>query len=227
MTNVEKFHTWLCTISPKGDIDNECAQLLLRYFVKKCHFIYCVLETSDTGKLHLHASVCFKKQNSEKNIKDSCWKIVHKYHSDAVRSVAVDLHVQYDHRWKDSYLVKTDTCQVLFDNYNHEEVQKFFPSPEQQAALVRVTQTRRGDHALDPFWSKLLKGFEEYTSETSYTSALEYLRYGMYVSYQLRIVRDPRTLCQMADVLRRLRTKDISPSAEDIRWYNQQMGLCV
>lgn len=218
----EKYHTYLITLSVPGDIDRECYSDTVQYLCKKCSNIFAVIEMSN--KLHFHATVCFRRPIAVKHIKETLWDIVKKYHPDAVRKHAIDVHVQYNHTWKDSYLIKDDSRKVLVDRYNHEEVSAFFPTAEQQSALIRVTETRVGDHALEPFWQKLLTGWTDHTCVTTYESALEYLRYRMYVTYESRIIRDPRTLCQMADVLRRLRTKDISPSAEDIRWYNQQIG---
>lgn len=221
----EKYSTYLITISVKGDLDDECAKDIKTYLAKKCRWIYAVLEYAD--KWHMHAACCYKNPTNAKSIKDSLWEKVKEYHADSVRKHAIHLSVMYNHNWFDTYLHKSESTKVLIDDYDKEQVGKLFPSIEQQEALIKITKTTPGEAALCPFWQRLLTGYEEHASEYTYKTAIEYIKYCMVITYEIKPITDPRKYRQMAAMLVMLKTKDYSMSHGDERYYMQETDSMV
>lgn len=225
-----KLHTFRVTISVPTDVSDSTVQAVKTYVAKKCHYAYIVCERGTTGKRHLHALVCLKSPMEGNDLIGNFWKhYVQPFHSDAIRKHAMNIHVQYDHTWYDEYLNKEQQKEVIWDDYDRDEVAKFFPTDEEQERLMQAVVTGRSDNGVgDPYIDRLVNQWTEYDpSGSDYEDAGRYINYRMYVARDITCIRDVRRLSQLCWTMYCYRNKRVDNSTEFIRLGNQMTGNCL
>lgn len=222
-----KFHTWLITVSTKEDLDATASAAIADYFKKKCRYGYVVLEhASDTLRLHLHASVCFKQPAAKKDFEATLWKHIFPVHPTAIKRIAVKSTVQYNDKWIQEYLQKDSTKQVLW-HVMGDDYASFYPSKEEQEALKAsktVGKMLPGD-SKDPWFAKHEIDWEEHSpDDSSYESAIVYLKYKMNVERSMPVIKDRRRLREAAWALHEYRTHSVAVTAADLNFMHQETG---
>lgn len=216
-----KVLTLRITISTKDHIKDGAVNRIKQWALKKCKHAYIVVEPSPTGRRHLHAAVCLKAPAEGNDVVGYLWKIVKEYHPDAVRKVAMNKHVMYDHKWYDEYLRKEGSVEVVLDSYNKDEVARCFPTAEEQQQLMDHVVEATTDAPKDPYYDQLCRDWTEYDEDdTSYESAVKYLKYAMFAARTIRVISDQRRVCQTAWALWHYRNRRIEVDAGDKAYCN-------
>lgn len=135
--------TYEVTLSPKGDIPEACYKECMEYIEKNCGYYIAVLERGKkSNQLHMHAAIDFKKPLNRKSVRDYFTRTVAKYFDRSKRKHAVVVVNMYNHDWYDEYLRKDADAVVLGEKYDREEVEKHFPTPEEQLILQQKQKDR-------------------------------------------------------------------------------------
>lgn len=208
-------HTFLVTLSPKGNIDPACVELVLKWVRKNSLHAYVVIETGSTGQRHVHMSLAFSAARSKTRLQEDLWKFkVKPYHSDSIGKYAVVVTNQYNHHWYETYLKKEEAVEVLHDTYDLDAITSFFPTEEQQLDY----QTLKGKKPSD----QVIHSHEVAWTETSHpvtvAGALYYLRERMFQLKDMQVIQDERRVRQLALALYRYRSGNCDPSQEDDEW---------
>lgn len=225
-----KISTFLITISVPGDISDNSVNSILAYCKKKCRYSYLVCERGTTCKRHLHVLMCMKVACEKNDMLTYLWtSIVQRDHADAKKSVAMNCHVQYDHNWYDTYLLKEEERELIYDNYDRDEVGKWFPTEGEQEQLMQAVATGRSVGSVaDSYIDKLVAAWVEYDGIGSdYEDAGRYINYRMYVARDMTCIRDVRRLSQLCWTMFCYRTHRIENSTEFVRLGNQMTGNCL
>lgn len=211
-------HTFLVTISPKGDVSEPCQKAVLKWVGKNSSYAYVVAERGQNGQRHLHLALCFEDARSKQRLQEDIWKrYVKKWHGDSIGKFAVVVTNMYNHDWYDTYLRKEDGVEVLYDGYLREAVGRLFPTLEQQElykalAGKRVADSVIHDHSM---------AWESTSHPVSVAGAIFYLRERMFVLRDMAVIVDERRVRQLALALYRYRSQDITLSHEDEEFLNR------
>jgi len=216
--DILKLFAWWITISVPGDISDESVDLITRYFKKKARYVYCVIEHGSTVRKHLHAAVVLRNPSTKGDLDGNFWKqYVKPFHPGADRNIAVTrgVHAMHSHEQYDNYLRKEEDVIVLLDQYDRDEVAKFFPTAEQQEQLMQAVVTGRSAGTIgDAYFHKLVQRWIEYSRDDTSIDAARYLYYRMFVARDMTCIRDNRRLCQLAWTMHCYRTQRTEPPQE-------------
>lgn len=211
-------HTFLVTISPKGDISESSENAVLKWAIKSTQYMYAVAERGKSGQRHLHMSLIFEQPRGKQTLQEDIWKrYVKKWHGDSIGKYAVVVTNMYNHDWYDSYLRKEGGVEVLVDAYDREAITPMFPTQEQQ----QLYQSLAGKKVADSLLHDHCVAWEDTTHAVSVAGALFYFRERMFVKRDMAVVMDERRLRQMALALYRYRAQDITLSHEDEEFLNR------
>lgn len=133
-------HTYKLTVSPKGDVSQDCIKALCVGIEASCKYYYVVSERGKSGQLHLHAALVLERPQAKKHLRNNiAQRYVKPYHNkekDGTElSHAVHMSVMYDHGWYEEYLRKEEHVGVILDHYVKDDVTPLFPTAEQQRQL--------------------------------------------------------------------------------------------
>ena len=212
-----KFNSFLITIATKTDVSEETISKFLAYVRKKCLYSYVVSELTQNGVRHVHASVVMKHKIDGENLQKNIWEeYVQPYHQDCIRKYAVVISVMYKHEWYDTYLSKQECAVVLLDRYDRAEVEKWFPTEEEQIELQAMCKRLPGPAAdTRSQLVKLVEAWESYDPVARNAhDAARYLYYRMYVERSMLDIRDHRRVAQLAWSMFCMRFKIEQPSHE-------------
>lgn len=207
-------HTFILTISPKGDVSPDCEAALLKWCKRMSTCAYVVAERGANNKRHLHFALYFEKARCKQNLQEDMWKRVKKWHGDSISRFAVHVANMYDHRWYDEYLKKEADVEILLDTYDRDVVGKHFPTAEQQLHFIAL----QGQKIVDSCLHNHLLAWEETTLPVSLRGALDYLRGRMFIKKDMIVIQDERRVRQLALSLYRFRSGDISTTPDEDEW---------
>jgi len=213
--------TFLLTVSVRGDISPECIDALVKHIDSTTVHCYVVTEHGESGKLHLHAVLVYKKGRLAKKLHENIWdRQVKPHHPDSIGRIAVKVQVCPGHDWYDTYLKKEQDVTVVLDRYPREEVTPYFPEPAVQQALVELHQAK-GKKSCNEWWNKHAEAWTATTFVNTPEGAHEYLEQCWLDGTSPRIT-DPRRSTQIAMGLYRHRNKLIS-CTERVSWLLKQL----
>lgn len=219
-----KVRTYKITISPKGDVSDEC----LAKIKKQCEkhlYAYAVVERGTSGQRHCHIALCGHKEKQLKHWKEPWSELVMKCHKDSIKHIACKANVMYDNKWYEEYLNKEEDREIIYDRYNPENIAAYFPSQEVQDKLQAIsTHNRTSDKHMADHEARWI---EHNGDDSSYESACEYLLYRMNVKRDMQVMIDHRRLCQLAYALYMYRNKITTPNAEMINHGSRMSGNYV
>jgi len=196
------------TISTRDDVSPECIKELVKHFSKTTDYAYAVTEHGESGKLHLHAVLLYKKSRSSGKLHANLWdRYVKPHHPDSKGRYAVKVQVCPGNKWYDEYLKKEADCTVVLDTYDRDASDEYFPSPVVQEALMEAGK-RKGLPA--PYIEDHVTAWVASSFENSPEGALTYLQHCMYVA---------KTMVPLDD-LRRLTSKSVM-------YWKYRNGICV
>jgi len=211
-------HTFIVTISPKGDVNTECEKALIKWSGKNSDYNYIVEEHGSSGKRHIHMALAFKLARNKQRLQEDLWKFkVKKWHGDSIGKYAVVVTNMYNHDWYDSYLRKETGVEILSDEYDRDAVGALFPTIEQQQLFMELKGKRPSDcvlHEHEALWS-------ETDLPVSVSGALRYLRERMFQKKDMMVILDDRRVRQLALALYRYRSGNIENTMEDDEWLNR------
>lgn len=212
--------TFLITLSPKSDIEDETVQSFTRYIKKKTQFAYIVTEFGTNGKKHLHCCCVWSMPIDKRNIHDYWSKILVKDYPGSIGRYAVKVTVQYNHDWYDEYLRKGG--DVVLDTYERDSVTRFFPSAEQQSRLVELKG--QPEVRLHISLEMCSEWQDKDPIDASYESAIRYMNHRMFVEKRGPFIVDPRKQQQLGWFIYRMRNQIVEPSVSDRNFANQMTG---
>jgi len=215
-----KFTTFLCTWSPKGDILPPLEEAILKWCRKQL-YCYAVAERGSSGQRHIHATVVVRTPTTKMDIQDSWRPKVVRMQPGSVRGVCFVATTQYDHKWYEDYLRKESGVEVLIDKYEPVAVQSYFPTQEQQAALI---STKAAPSLRIPELYRLTDAWSLETDDGSYESAIEYVKTRMYVTRDFYPITDKRRLCMLCFAMYECRNQIVKPCAEEINHAARMTG---
>lgn len=218
-----KCYTYLITLSPKVDLTEDTISQFKSYITKKTKFAYVVTEVGDNGKLHLHAAVCFNFASEKRNIQDYWAKKMTIDYPGSIGRYACKVTIQYDHKWYDEYLRKGGT--VVYDNYERGGVEEYFPTREQQQRLCEIKgfpEVRL--HILD---AMLAEWLDQDTVDSSYESAIRFMKHRMYVLNKTPYYTDARKMHEACWFLYEKRNKNIECNVDDRNFGARKTGNSV
>lgn len=216
--------TFNLTISPKEPVTKECQEAIVRYVKKECAYSYVVVETGKSGKLHLHACMIFSTHREKKKLQENINnRIVRKTgHPSAKNGLATQVQVCPGHKWYDEYLRKEEGVIVLHDAYDREHVEPYFPEVALQEYLQNHT---RSSGPADKYMAEHKRQWiDRFPDDTSYESAIQYLKHRMYVLEDMIIIQDKRRLCQLAYSLYEYRNQITDACVEEINHGSRMTG---
>lgn len=213
------FSTFLITISPKEDIEDLCVQKLCQRFAKLAASLYVVLEHGKSGKKHLHACICAREKKETRRLQNDFWVIVKKFHPTSIGGIAVKVQVMPGPDWIDDYLRKEDDVTIVVNKWVEDEVRPFYPTACEQLALIAATKKKIGDPYMDVH---CLAWEEMFPADSSYCSAICYLRTRMNVTRDMRVIQDLRRLRQFAMALHHYRERVAYVLPGDKRFYDTE-----
>lgn len=218
-----KVSTFLITLSPKADITTKTIDDFVKYVKKKSQFAFIVSEVGDNGKKHLHACCVWVAPVEKRNIYDYWAKKMVTEYPGSIGRYAVKVTVQYNHLWYDEYLRKGG--HVHFDNYDRDKVAEYFPTDEQQAALVHIKNNPEVRiHLADQILSEWI---EKDPSDSSYESAVMFLKYRMHVEKKQPYFLDDRKLHQFCWFLYEHRNELVSLNVSDRNYSSIKTGNAI
>jgi len=216
--------TFLLTVSTRDPVTLECQEAIVKYVKEQCCFAFVVTEHGKNGKLHLHAFLCFDTHRERKKLQENINnRLVKKNgHPDAKNGLATKVTVAYKHDWYDTYLRKEEDAQVLYDNYNRELVTDYFP---EQAVQEYLQAHSRASGPVDQHMAEHKRRWTaSYPDDSSYESAIQYLKRRMYVEEDMMIIQDKRRLTQLAYALYEYRNKIIEANVEERNYASRMTG---
>lgn len=211
----------MLTVSTKGDISPECIESLVKHIDSTTVYCYVVTEHGESGKLHLHAVLVYKKDRQSKKLHENIWeRQVKPHHPDSIGRIAVKVQVCPGHDWYDTYLKKESECSVVLARYPREAVTPYFPTAAVQQALVELHQAK-GKKSCNEWWDKHAAAWTDTTYVNTPEGAHEYLEFCWLNGTSPRIT-DPRRSTQIAMGLFRHRNRLIS-CTERVSWLLKQL----
>lgn len=218
-----RMQTFLITLSPKTDITPDTIDQFVKYIKKKTLYAFCVSEFGTNGKKHLHCACVWQVPIDKRNIHDYWSKIMVKQYPGSVGKYAVKVTVQYDHKWYDEYLRKGG--EILYDEYERDAVSNFFPSIEQQQRLVEIKGTPElRMHIADIL---LAEWTDKAPTDSSYESAISFLKYRMYVENKTPYYIDNRKMQQMCWFLYEKRNHITDANVDDRNYAARLTGNTI
>jgi len=216
--NILSGHTFLVTISPKGDISPQSEQALIKWSGKNSDYCYIVAERGRSGQRHIHMALAFNEARNKQCLQEDTWKYrVKKWHGDSIGKYAVVVTNMYNHDWYDEYLRKEEGVEVLLDEYDRDAITSLFPTVEQQQLFMELKGKRVVDsvlHEHNVLWS-------ETDLPVSVGGALRYFRERMFQKKDMMVILDDRRVRQLALALYRYRTSNCDQTMEDDEWLNR------
>lgn len=212
---VLKTQTFHLTVSTRDPITSACQEAIRSYVMTHCCYYYVVTETGKSGKLHLHAIMVFDNPKIGKKLQENINnRIVRAHgHPEAKNGLATVVQVCPGHKWYDDYLKKEPGRVVIANKYDRDAVTEYFPTEAVQEFLQ--ARTRAGGPS-DKHMAEHKRRWIEYAIDSSYESAVKYLKYRMYVLEDMVIIQDKRRLTQMAYALYEYRNQIIEPNSMEI-----------
>jgi len=206
-------HTFLVTLSPKGDISSPCLEKFQKWVAKNVTYLHVVTERGSSGQLHLHACLIFTEARSKQRLQEDLWKrIVKPFHGDSIGKFAVVVTNMYNHEWYESYLKKEAGVEVLQSRYDTEAITSLFPTREQQEYYQATLGKRVSDVTMHGHSVLYL---EMFSSNHSFSTCLLYLRTRMFKLKDMMVIQDERRVHQLAMALYRYVTGDCEESGQD------------
>lgn len=214
-----KTQTFLVTLSPKDDVTPDTVAEFVKYVQKKTLYAFVCLEYGANGKKHLHAVCAWQIPVERRNIHDYWSRRMVQEYPGSIGRYACVVTVQYNHKWYDEYLRKGG--EVVFDNYDRDKVSELFPTLEQQAQLCEIkNSTEVRVHVAD----MLLAEWVEKSPDTSYESAIRFMKYRMYVENKTPYYIDDCKMHQMCWFLYEKRNQICEVNVADRNYVNMKSG---
>ena len=205
---------FLVTISTKGDVEHECVQKLVAHWSKCTAHAFVVSEFGENGKLHLHAVLLYKENRLRCKLHENLWtRFVKPFHPDSIGEYAVVVQVCPGNKWYDDYLRKESDSTVLFDSYDREAAEAYFPSQAVQEALMEHGN-RKGMAA--PHVDKRVAAWAASAFENSPAGALTYLQHCMYVEKTMVPLDDLRRLTSKSVMYWKYRNGHTAPTEREL-----------
>lgn len=216
--------TFLLTISPKEPVTEACQNSVVAYCRLQCKYSYVVVETGRSGKAHLHAVMVFDTNREKKKLQENINNRIVKRngHENAKNGLATLVTVMYNHKWYDEYLKKEEGVVVLHDDYDRDLVTDYFPTEAVQEFLQAHS---RSGGPVDKHMAEHKRRWIESTADSTYDSAVKYLKHRMYVLEDMMIIADKRRLTQLAYVLYEYRNQITDPNAEEVSYRGRMEGF--
>jgi hypothetical protein len=208
-------------------VSSACQQALVKYMQANTLYAYCVTETGKSGKLHLHAVMVYSNHKERKKLSEN---ITNRYvkpngHPEAKNGLAVKVQVCPGHKWYDEYLRKESGVTILYNNYDRECVTEYFPDEATQEFLqVRHNSSGPADKHMAEHKRRWI---ERYPDDSSYESAIQYVKERMYVLEDMIIIQDKRRLTQMCYALYEYRNAIIEANVEERNVASRMTGNFV
>lgn len=222
---IEKLRTqtFLITLSPKTDIDDCTVDVFVKYIKKKTLYAFCVTELGNNGKKHLHCCAVWQMPVEKRNIFDYWSKKMVQWYPGSKGCFACKVTVQYDHKWYDEYLRKGG--DVVYDNYERDAVTRFFPDERVQARLIEL----KGHPELRTHIAFQLcdEWLDKSPNDSSYESAISFLKHRMYVERKTPLFIDNRKLQQMCWFLYECRNELIDCTVDDRNYAGRMTGNSI
>lgn len=170
-------YTYKLTVSPKGDISQDCIKALCRGIEDSCKYYYVVTEHGKSGQLHLHAAMVLNRPQPKKHLRNNiAQRYVKPFHNasgDGTNlAIAVNMHVMYDHGWYEEYLRKEEDVEVCLENYVKDAVTSYFPTVEQQQQLQELQDA----NLTMPLVHQFVCDFASTERTVSFSDVVEFVR---------------------------------------------------
>lgn len=218
-----KCFTFLITLSPKLDLSEQTISQFRSYITKKTKFAYVVTEHGENGKLHLHAAACFNYATEKRNIQDYWAKKMTVDYPGSIGRYACKVTIQYDHKWYNEYLRKGGN--VIYDKYNVDAYSEYFPTIEQQRRLCELKGSPEiRMHILDEM---LAEWIDQDNLDSSYESAVSYMKYRMYALNKTPYYTDARKLHDICWFLYEKRNKVYECNVDDRNYGARKSGNSI
>lgn len=218
-----KCQTFLITLSPKTDLTDETVKEFIAYIKKKTQYAYVVTEIGDKGKLHLHCAAVWNMLVDKRNIFDYWAKKMVQGYPGSIGKYAVKVTIQYNHDWYDEYLRKGG--RVEYNTYVRDEVTKYFPTRELQQRLCELKGApEMRMHIADQMLSEWIS---KDPSDSSYESAIRYIKYRMYVENKTPYYIDARKMRELCWFMYEKRNQVLEPNVEDKNFASRMTGNFV
>jgi len=206
-----RFRAFLITLSPKQDITDVTVKQFVAYVKKKSIYSFVVTEVGDNGKKHLHAAVVWQMPVEKRNIFDYWSKILVKDYEGSIGRYACKVTIMYNHNWYDEYLRKGG--DVVYDNYERDNVDQYFPTEEQQSRLCELKGAPEIRlHLVDQLCSEWV---DSHPNASSYEDAIMFMKHRMHVLKKTPYFVDPRKLQQFCWFLYEHRNCIITPNVDE------------
>lgn len=209
--------TFNLTISTKEDYDHTARDKFLKWVKSSTEHAYVVSERGKTDREHLHAVLVFKEHRDARKIQENVYqRFVKPFHPSSIGKYAVQVHVLYSHAWYDQYLQKEPGRQVLWDTYDREKIEHYFPSVPTQEFLQTSGRKRKGPEAAS-YITEHVSGWESSGFENTPEGSLCYLKHRMFTLRDLVPIADKRKLVEKAYMYYEYRNEISTPCAEETR----------
>lgn len=218
-----KCQTFLITLSPKVDVTDETVKQFKNYILKKTLYSFIVTEVGDNGKKHIHAACTWSVPIDKRNIHDYWSKKMVESYPGSIGRYACKVTIQYDHKWYEEYLRKGG--EVIYDNYERGGVEECFPSAEQQARLCEIKGAPEVRlHLLDQM---LAEWVDKDTVDSSYESAIRFMKHRMYVENKTPYYADARKMHEACWFLYEKRNQIIEANVDDRNFGARKTGNTI
>jgi len=217
-----RISTFIITLSPKTDVTDETVKQFKQY-MKKQLYAYVVAEVGTNGKKHLHAAFVTRLPADKHNIQ-KYWakKMTVEYPGSQGRYSCV-VTTMYNHSWYDDYLKKGG--EVIYDNYDKDAVSTYLPSEDQQSHLILAKTEALENDKKPSFFQKLKRDWITASPiDSSYESAITFLKQEMYIEESISIIADKRRFCQIAFALYEYRNGICEPNYEERNYAARMTG---
>jgi len=222
--NKFRITTFNITLSPISDVTDETIKQF-KCYLKKQLYAYGVSEIGTNGKKHLHAVFVTKMPQEKRNIQSYWAKIMMRDYPGSQGRYACVVVTVYDHKWYDDYLRKGG--EVIIDNYDRDAVSGYFPTESEQAGLIGAKIESLGE-AKSSFFQRLRTDWVlAYENDSSYESAVRFLKQQMYIEESISIIADKRRFCQIAFALYEYRNGIVEPNVEERNYAARMTGNTI
>jgi len=209
--------TFNITISTKEDYSHDARDKLLKWIKSSTIHSYVVTERGVTDREHLHAVLVFKEHREARKIQENVYqRFVKPFHPTSIGKFAVQVHVLYSHAWYDTYLQKETGREILWDTYDREKIEHYFPAQATQEFLQTTGRKRKGTEAAT-YITDHVSGWESSEFENTPEGSLCYLKHRMFNLRDLVPLADKRKLVEKAYMYFEYRNGIVTPCAEETR----------
>lgn len=215
-----KCHTFSLTLSPKDDITPVTIRDFCAYVQKRALHAFVCVEEGANGKRHLHSCLAFKTAIDRRNLHDYWAKRMVLEYEGSIGRYACLVTVMYNHKWYDEYLRKGG--EIVYDNYDRDKVTELFPTMEQQAQLCEIKAS--SEVRVHVAYMLCDEWVEAEPSDSSYESAIRFIKHRMYVLRKPPLFIQERKLHEMCWCLYEMRNQLIEPTVADINYANHKTG---